>query len=59
MELNSGNIITKLIRLIIMIYELLIIHYFYLVSINLKLTPKSEEETGYEEEIRGVLICLL
>ena len=58
MELNSGYIITKLIRLLIIIYEFLIM-YYYLVSINLKLTPKSEEETGYEEEIRGVLICLL
>ena len=58
MELNSSCIITKLFLLLIIIYEFLIM-YYYLVSINLKLTPKSEEETGYEEEIRGVLICLL
>ncbi len=31
--------------------------YFYLVSINLKLTPKLVDETGKVVEISGVLIC--
>lgn len=30
----------------------------YLVSINLKLTPKLVDETGKVDEIKGVLTCL-
>ena len=59
MQLNTTHTITKLITILTIHYEFLIHNEYYRVSINLKLTPKSEEETGYEEEMSGVLICLL